>query len=324
MPLLPEVEAIIFPEIEPFNDGYLKVSDLHEIFWTSYGNPDGVPVVCLHGGPGSGMSSWHPRLFDPSKYHIILFDQRGCGQSKPFAELAENTTPHLIEDMEKLRQHLNIKAWHLFGGSWGSTLALAYAHAHPDSVLGLLIYGIFLAREKEAQMLYSPNGPAALMFPDYYQQFIEPLSEEERGNPAVSYGRLFDSADPKVKQDAVLRWSRWELSVMDMIPDDEFLKAIEDEMAFLMTHSLFEYTYFRHNGYIDAVRILDEIGDKLAGKPVYIAQGRYDLICPPITAFEVHKAIPHSELHMISLSGHTGKNLESMQTLFDLAKRLSA
>ena len=322
MPLPPDVEAVVFPENEVLDEGYLQVSDLHKIYWQTQGNPAGVPVVCLHGGPGSGMSSWNARVFDPQKYHIILFDQRGCGRSEPFAELAENTTPHLIEDMEKLRAHLNIEQWHVFGGSWGSTLALAYAHAHPDAVAGMLIYGIFLARMKEAHMLYSPHGPAALMFPDYYQQFIEPLSKDELENPAVSYGRLFESSDQSVREDAVRRWSMWELSVMDMIPDDEFLATIGDEMEFLITHSLFEYHYFKHSGFIDAEAILAEIGEKLAGKPVYLVQGRYDLICPPITAFEVHKAIPHSELHMAALSGHTGKNLCTMELLLDLAAKL--
>ena len=317
MPLSPDLETIVFPATDPYADGFLQVSDLHRIYWQAYGNKDGIPVVCLHGGPGSGMSSWHPRLFDLSKYHVILFDQRGCGRSEPFAALEDNTTAHLISDMEQLRRHFRLEDWYLFGGSWGSTLALAYADHAPQQVRGLIIYGIFLARSKEFNALLRADGPPALLYPEYYDAFISLLPPEDRAAPIEGYQKLFASSDDALRTQALRAWSHWEMRMLTLVPEEELFLPENEDLAFLETHSKFEQHYYKHNGYIDGDRLLQTIGAKLSGKPVHIVQGRYDLICPAQTAYELHNAIPHSTLTFAPTSGHSGKNPEIMQILKD-------
>lgn len=323
MPLTPELEDILHPEAEPYIDGMLKVSELHEIYYQAYGNKEGIPVICLHGGPGSGLSTWHARLFDLKKHHVILFDQRGCGQSKPFAEIKENTTPHLIEDMEKLRHHFNISDWYVFGGSWGSTLALAYADKHHEQVKGLILYGIFLARKKEYESMFTATGAAAQLYPEYYEKFLEALPLEDRSQPIKGYMKLFDGQNPKTREDALRSWSHWEMRLLDLVPFDEMFLPENEDMDFLTTHSLFERHYFESLGFIDGDQILNHIGGKLKDKPVSIVQGRYDLVCPPRTAYELHKAVPHSTLTMIPEAGHTAKNIGTMTALKEICDHLN-
>lgn len=323
MPLPEELESILYSEITPYKDGFLEVSDLHKIYWQAYGNKDGIPVICLHGGPGSGLSEWHARLFDPEVYHVILFDQRGCGRSEPHAELQENTTQHLIEDMEKLRNHFGIDDWNIFGGSWGSTLALAYADTHAGRVRNMLVYGIFLAREKEYHSMFDATGPGAQLYPEYYQAFIEHLPETMRDNPIKGYQHLFDHEDEAVRIDAYRAWSHWEMRLLALVPDEEMFLPENEDIGFLVTHSSFERHYFAYLGFIDGDGLLSTIGQKLEGKTVSIVQGRYDLVCPPSTAYELHKAIPHSTFQIAQMSGHSGKNVETMKLLFTEAKKLT-
>ncbi len=323
MPLSPELENLVYPEAAPYNDGYLKVSDLHTIYWQAYGNRNGIPVICLHGGPGSGLSEWHARLFDLSKYHVILFDQRGCGRSTPFAELRENTTAHLTADMDALRLHLNITDWNIFGGSWGSTLALAYADQYPRHVRGLVIYGIFLARQKEYHSMFAADGPAALLYPEYYEAFLSVLPAAERTNPISAYQALFDHEDDAIRSNALRAWSHWEMRLLTLIPDEDMFAPENEDMSFLTTHSRFEQHYFKHNGFIDGDALLHRIGAKLTDKSVFIIQGRYDLVCPPITAYELHRAIPHSTLKITPSSGHSGKNIETIKELMNAVHKLT-
>ena len=323
MPLSPEVEEIVYPEITPYDEGFLQVSDLHNIYWQAYGNKEGIPVVCLHGGPGSGLSEWNTRLFNPEKFQIILFDQRGCGRSTPFAELEGNTTQHLIADIEKLRELFGHKNWNVFGGSWGSTLALAYTDAHPDHVRALVVYGIFLAREKEYRSMFTASGPAAQLYPEYYEAFLGHLPKSDRDDPISGYLKLFHSDNEKTRNDAIRAWSHWEMRLLALVPDEEMFLPENEDMDFLITHSLFERHYFEHTGFIDGDSLLKNIGRKTEGKQVSIVQGRYDLVCPPETAYELHKAIPHSTLEMAATSGHSGKNLDTAKALMKAVKTLT-
>lgn len=323
MPLSPELEKIVYPEIVPYDEGFVQVSDLHKIYWQAYGNKDGIPVVCLHGGPGSGLSEWHARLYDPEKFHIILFDQRGAGKSTPHAELEENTTQHLIEDMEMLREMFGCESWNVFGGSWGSTLALAYADAHPERVRGLVVYGIFLCRESEVRDMYFSGGPPSKIYPDYFEKFLSVLPSKDRDDPVAGYKKLFTTSDQTVRQDALREWSHWEMRMLMLVPDEEMFLPENEDLEWLESHSKIERHYFEHHGFIDGNRILKEIGGKLKGKTVEIIQGRYDLICPAITAWELHKALPESRITFTPTSGHSGKNMETLRELMRAVTKLS-
>lgn len=315
MPLAPELEDIVYPASDPIQSGHLKVSDLHSIYWERHGTPDAIPVMCLHGGPGSGMSSWHARLFDPRKFDIILFDQRGCGRSTPFAELEDNTTPDLISDIEQLRTHLGFESWHVFGGSWGSCLALAYADHSPNQILSLILYGIFLCRDSEIRASFEKSGPAAQLYPDYYERFLSLLTEKDRERPIENYRKLFLSKDTTVRERALREWSHWELRLMDLVPNEALFDPDNEDMDFLTTHSLFEQHYFANLGFIDGDALLARIGSKLQNKPVHMVHGRFDLVCPASTAYEAHKAIPGSTLEIVQRAGHTGKNANTMNAL---------
>ncbi len=320
MPLSPDLEDILYVEAAPYTQGHLKVSDLHEIYWQAYGNKNGIPVLCLHGGPGSGMSSWHPRLFDLEKYHVILFDQRGCGKSTPFAELADNTTPHLVQDIEQLRAHFAIDDWHIFGGSWGSTLALAYADQHAERVKSMVLYGIFLARPSELAAITDPNGPAAQLFPEYYEKFSHMVPAANRHNLGEAYNVLFHTLSQR--EDAIRNWCHWEMRIMNLNVDESFFNTDEEDIQVMTALSLLEHHYFAQNGFINGDNILSIIGDKMKGKPVSIVQGRYDLVCPARTAYELHKAIPHSTLEIIATAGHTAKNVGTMRSLKQICSNL--
>ncbi len=312
-----------YPEIEPRESGMMKTADGHSIHWEASGNPNGAPVVFLHGGPGSGTSPWWRRLFDPDKYNIIMFDQRGAGKSTPHASLQNNTTQHLIEDIEQLRQQLDIKQWAVFGGSWGSTLALAYADAHPAAVNALVMYGIFLCRDSELRDLYYEGGLASKIFPDEFEPYISLLAPEKRANPIEGYRELFLSPDKEKAYEALDRWTRLEKRVTRLVVEEDVVKAALADPDYVLAHSLIENHYFINHGFIDGDALLKTIGAKLQGKPVHIIQGRYDMVCPFITAWELHKAVPGSTLHILPECGHSAQDPKMTAALIGVLDELN-
>lgn len=298
----------LYPDIVPYKTGMMDTGDGHSVYWEMSGDPQGIPVLFLHGGPGSGSNPHWRKLFDPQKYNIILFDQRGSGKSKPHADLSNNTTQHLVRDIEQLRQLLGIDKWAVFGGSWGSTLALAYADLHPPAVSALVMYGIFLCRDSELKDLYFEGGMASRVFPEVFAPFIELLPEHKRSNPIEGYKELFESKDPKIRRQAIDMWTRLEKKVSKLVVTEQELQAQMADPDFVISHSLIENHYFQNNGFIDGGKILKTIGAKVKDIPVHIVQGRYDMVCPFITAWELHKAIPGSRMHILEDVGHTARD----------------
>lgn len=307
----------LYPPILPYDSGFLDVGDDHRMYFEQSGNPNGAPIVFLHGGPGSGSSPWQRQLFDPDKYRIILFDQRGSGQSTPHAGLDHNTTPHLIADMEALRHNLDIEHWHIAGGSWGSTLALAYADAWPDRVLGLVLYGIFLCRPAELRDLYFDGGTASKIFPDVFEDYLNILPPDQRDDPLSGYRDLFLSADPDLRLKAIDLWTRLEKRLSALVVPAEKLQEEMSDPEFVLAHSLVENHYFRHNGFIEGAKLLESLPPKLKGKSVDLIQGRYDMVCPFKTAWELHRALPDSRLHIIEAAGHTAKEPATTSALIE-------
>ena len=292
----------LYPEIEAHKTEYLKASSLHEIYMEQSGNPDGQPIIFLHGGPGGGVDAKQRRLFDTSHYRIILFDQRGAGKSKPHAELEENTTWDLVHDMELIRKHLGIRNWIVFGGSWGSTLALAYAIKHPARVRGLILRGIFLCRKQEIDWFYQSG--ASNIFPDVWDEYLAAIPEEERGDLVKAYHKRLTSEDPKVKLDAALAWSKWEAATSRLFPSPDLIKNFERE-DLAIAFARIENHYFTNNAFFESDNFLLENVDKIQNIPGVIVQGRYDVVCPATSAWELHKAWPLSQLHLIPDAGHS-------------------
>ncbi|WP_439029265.1 prolyl aminopeptidase [Gordonia terrae] len=303
-----------YPEIEPYDSGHLDVGDGQQIYWETSGNPDGKPAVFVHGGPGGGTAPTQRRFFDPAKYRIVLFDQRGCGQSRPHiadgADLSVNTTAHLIADMERLRTHLGIDRWQVFGGSWGSTLGLAYAQTHPDRVTELVLRGIFLLRRSEIDWYY--NGGAAHIYPDLWESYLEPIPESERdGDLVEAYHRLLTSDDPAVAGAAARAWTGWEQATSYLLPrPDENTGAgsdsapeVDDAHRFDLAFATIENHYFVHHGFLNDGQLLADIG-AIAHIPGVIVQGRYDVVCPTRSAWDLHRAWPSAELHIVADAGH--------------------
>ncbi len=297
----------LYPEIQPYETGMLDVGQGYNLYWEISGNPDGEPIIFLHGGPGSGSSPWQRQMFNPEKYKIILFDQRGSGKSTPHASLQDNTTPDLVSDMEKLRTHLNIDKWHISGGSWGSTLALAYADKHADRINSVTMYGIFLCRNQELRDLYFDGGIASRIFPDVFNDYLNILPASDREDPIKGYNKLFQDGDSKLAQKAVEIWTRLEKRVSALIVPEEKLNEEMSNPDFVLAHSLVENHYFLNNGFIDGDGLLKSLPAKLDGIPVHIIQGRYDMVCPFKTAWDLHQALPNSYLHIIDNAGHTAK-----------------
>jgi proline iminopeptidase len=291
-----------FPEIEPYNKGFLKVSDLHTIYFEEAGNPQGKPVIFVHGGPGGGIDASYRRFFDPKLWRVILFDQRGCGQSTPAFELKENTTWDLVEDMEKLRTKLNIEKWSVFGGSWGSTLALAYAITHPDRVLDLTLRGIFLLREKEIKWFYQEG--ASFIFPDAWVKYLEPIPENERHDLVAAYYKHLTSPELSVRSAAAKAWSIWEGSTSKLYTDPEFIKRFGGD-DFAMAFARIECHYFINKGFFKEDGWLLKNVDKIRHIPTWIVQGRYDVVCPATSAYELHALWPESQLFIIPDAGHS-------------------
>jgi len=303
-----------FPEIETFNKGYLKVSDIHTLYYEEAGNPQGRPVVFLHGGPGGGISPDHRRYFDPKVYRIVLFDQRGSGQSTPCAELKDNTTWDLIKDTETLRQHLDIQSWVVFGGSWGSTLALAYAITHPDRVKALILRGIFLCRPSEIKWFYQEG--ASQMFPDIWDGFLKPIPQEERHDMVAAYHRRLTHADSAVRLEAAKAWSKWEAATSRLMIDPTAIEEFDDP-EFALSFARIECHYFTNNAFFPTNNYLLENVQKIRHIPGYIVQGRYDVVCPPRSAWDLHKAWPEAHFKFIADAGHAASEPGTRSALIE-------
>lgn len=296
----------LYPEIEPFETGELLVGDGHRVYWEVSGNPDGKPVVFLHGGPGSGTSAWQRRFFDPDRYRIVLFDQRGCGRSTPHASAPEAdlrfvTTSHLIGDIELLRRNLGIEAWQVFGGSWGSGLALAYAQAHPDSVTELVLRGIFTLRREELEWFY--EGGAAALFPDLWEEFIAPIPVLERSRMIEAYHRRLVDPDPEIHLPAALAWSRWEAATVTLTPDEGQLATMSDPRT-ATAFARIENHFFVNRGWWAEGQLISEV-DRIRHIPAVIVQGRHDVCTPMFTAWDLHRAWPEAEFVVVDDAGHS-------------------
>lgn len=292
----------LYPDIEPFDSGRLQVSPIHSIYYEQSGNPDGKPVVGLHGGPGAGSSPKMRRFFDPARYRIILFDQRGCGRSTPHAELRENTTWHLVQDIETLRAHLAIERWQVFGGSWGSTLALSYAQRHPDRVSELVLRGIFMLRRSELEWFY--QGGADAFYPDAWDEYLAAIPPAEHGDLMSAYYRRLTSEDARTRLEAAVAWTTWESRTSFLVPDPAHVAATRiDEFA--LAFARIESHYFVHGGFFDVDGQLLRDVDRIRAVPAVIVQGRYDVVCPMRSAWDLHRAWPESELIVVDDAGHS-------------------
>ncbi len=291
---------VLYPEIEPFETGMLDVGDGHSVYWERVGTKGGKPAVFLHGGPGGGLSPKHRRLFDPARYEVILFDQRGCGKSTPHAELESNTTWHLVADMERLREKFGFKKWLVFGGSWGSTLALAYSQTHPMRVSELVVRGIYTLSRAELDWYYQFG--VSEMFPEKWERFLEPIPAGERGNMMTAYRKLLTGSDRKKQIEAARAWSLWEGETITLLPEPQMSDQFgEDDFA--LAFARIENHYFVHGGWLRERQLLDD-AHKLEGIPGVIVHGRYDMPCPARYAWELHKGWPEAEFFLIEGAGH--------------------
>jgi proline iminopeptidase len=309
-----------YPEITPYMMGRLAVSALHNLYYEESGNPDGKPVVFLHGGPGGGSLPLYRQMFDPTRYRIILFDQRGCGQSKPHAELRENTTGDLIQDIEQLRQLLAIDQWMVFGGSWGSTLALAYAQAHPDRCTGLILRGIFLLRRREILWFYQEG--ASYLFPDAWAEYLKPIPLDERDDLVAAYYKRLTSDDPTVRSVAAKAWSIWEGSTSKLVADPDIQSRFGAD-AFAEAFARIECHYFINRGFLKSDDQLLQDCDRIQAIPTVIVQGRYDVVCPMWSAWDLHKALPQAELIVVPDAGHSMTESGIMTALLNATDRFA-
>ena len=291
-----------FEPIEPFNTFKLNVSNLHTIHVEESGNKNGKPVIFLHGGPGGGSEPIYRQYFDPNKWRIIIFDQRGCGQSTPASELTDNTTWDLVSDIEKIREHLNIDKWAVFGGSWGSTLALSYAIKYPNHCTALILRGIFMLRQKELKWFYQEG--ASFIYPDAWEKYLEPIPKNKRHDLISAYYEILTGDDKQARYKAAKAWSIWEASTSKLIQNKKSLHHFENDdvadiFARIECHYFINKGFFEYDGWI-----LDQI-DIIRNIPSVIVQGRYDVVCPMITAWELHKKWPEADFHVIPDSGHS-------------------
>ena len=293
----------LFEPFEPFETGMLKVSEIHSIYWEVSGNPEGKPVIILHGGPGGGSSPSYRRYFDKTAYRIVQFDQRGAGKSTPAACLEENTTQHSIADIEKLREMLKIEKWHtVFGGSWGSTLSLAYAEAHPDRVGHLVLRGIFLLRKSEIDFFYQEGS--SWVFPEFHEEFKNLLPPVERGNVLHNYYRRLTGTNEEEKIKFARAWTKWEMSTSHLFVDQESIDRTENDL-FITQFARIETHYFVHGGFFEKESQLLEDAHKIENIPTIIIQGRYDMVCPAKSAYDMSQKLKKCELHMIPDAGHS-------------------
>lgn len=308
----------LYPELPARVTGTLPPEDGHTVWFEESGNPDGIPVVFVHGGPGGGTQPLYRRFFDPDRYRIVLFDQRGCGRSTPHAELEHNNTWALVSDMERLREHLDIKAWVVFGGSWGSTLSLAYSQNHPDRCLAIILRGIFLLRQQELEWFYQDG--ANRMFPDAWQRYYHAIPEAERDDLLQAYYRRLTHDDPEVRIPAARAWATWEASTSKLIPSDSLVQSFEDA-KFAEAFARIEAHYFVHGGFLDHPDQLIHNVERIRHIPGFIVQGRYDVVCPPQTAWDLHRAWPEAEFHMVPDAGHSATEPGIVDRLVDATDR---
>lgn len=292
----------LYPPISPYRQDFLKVSDLHTMHFQEAGNPEGKPILFLHGGPGGGIEGVYRQYFDPKRWRIVLFDQRGCGRSTPHAELRENTTWDLVADIEKLREHLGIEKWVVFGGSWGSTLSLAYSQTHPDHVQGLILRGIFLLRRKELLWFYQEG--TSFIYPDAWEKFLAPIPEAERHDLMSAYYARLTGDDLEIRKKAGRAWALWEASTSKLIPNESLLSRF-GEGSFADAFSRIECHYFMNKGFLDHEDQLLRNVDRIRHIPAVIVQGRYDVVCPMVSAWELHCAWPEAEFIVVPDAGHS-------------------
>jgi len=304
----------LYPEIEPFRTGRLRVSDVHEIFYEEVGREGGKPVVFLHGGPGVGIMPIYRRFFDPSAYHVILPDQRGAGQSTPHAELRDNTTWHLVDDLERLRRHLGIDKWQVFGGSWGSMLALCYAIRHPESISGIILRGVCIGTQAETDWLFK-RGTSEI-YPDEWERFQATIPPAERGDMVKAYYARLTDPDEKVRLAAASAWSRWEGATMSMVPDlDDIEKFTADHMA--LSIARIECTYTLNGFFLESDNYILDNAQRFSHIPGRMVQGRFDVICPVRAAWELHKRWPASHLNIAQRGAHSPTDEEMVHLLVE-------
>ena len=302
----------LYPEIAPYDTGSLQVDDRHTLYYEQCGNPKGKPVVLLHGGPGGGCNAKMRRFHDPAKYRIVLFDQRGSGRSTPHADLVDNTTWHLVADIEALREHLGIERWQVFGGSWGSTLALAYAQTHSLRVTELVLRGIFMLRRWELQWFYQEG--ASRLFPEAWEQYVAAIPEDERDDLIAAFHRRLTSDDEATRLAAARAWSVWEGATSFLHVDQDFVTGHEDAQ-FALAFARIENHYFTHKGFFEVDDQLLRDAYRIAGIPGVIVHGRYDVVCPVQNAWDLHKVWPKAELVITPASGHSAFEAENVDAL---------
>ncbi len=313
----------LYPSLHAYQHFSLAVDDMHELYIEECGNPDGIPIVFLHGGPGAGCESYHRRYFDPDSYRIILFDQRGCGRSTPHAELQNNTTQFLLNDLEQIREFLGIEQWALFGGSWGSTLALAYAQAYRNRVSGIIVRGIYFSSRQEIRWLYQRG--TSLFFPEYWQDFLSLIPHEERDDLLQAYYKRLTGDDEVARIRAAKAWARWEGRTATLVPSDSLLDHFTDPHTALSLACI-EAHYFVNNGFLEENQLLEQAAT-LTHIPGTIIHGRYDMLCPVDNAYRLHQAWPGSKLVIVEGSGHAGSEegiisalIEATDSLIDTVK----
>lgn len=312
----------LYPAIKPFRSGFLRVSEVHEIYFEESGNPSGKPAVFLHGGPGAGTDQRMRGFFDPKRYRIVLFDQRGCGKSRPHASLVDNTTWHLVEDLERLREHLGIEKWLVFGGSWGSTLALAYAQTHPQRVTELVLRGIFLLRRWELEWFYQSPGGAAALYPDLWEQYVEPIPKSERSDMMRAYYERLTSKDPDVMAVAARAWSIWEGATSFLRMNAGYVAKFQQD-AYAAAFARIECHYFVNGGFLRTDnQLIEEIG-RIRHIPAVIVQGRYDVVCPMKSAWDLHRAWPEATLRVSPDAGHSAFEPSNLHELISATDRFS-
>jgi proline iminopeptidase len=311
----------LFPPIEPYDKGMMPVSPVHTLYYEQCGNPEGQPVVFLHGGPGGGIMPDYRRFFDPAAYRIILFDQRGSGKSTPHAGLEDNTTWHLVEDIETLREHFGVDTWHVFGGSWGSTLALAYAETHPERVRSLCLRGIFLCRPKEIRWFYQEG--TSYLFPDVWEEYEKIIPDEERGDFVSAYYRRLTGDDEEAKLAAARAWSVWEGSTSKLLFDYSMIEKFNDA-EFALAFARIECHYFMNNAFFPTDNYLIENVGKIRHIPAVIVQGRYDVVCPMVSAWELHSAWPEADLRVIPDAGHSATEPGIVDALVEATERFKS
>lgn len=311
----------LFPPIDPFETGMLNVSDVHSIYYEVSGAPNGQPVIVCHGGPGGGSTPSMRRYFDPSRYKIILFDQRGCGRSTPHASLDDNTTWRLVEDMEMIRRHLEVDAWQVFGGSWGSTLALAYAQTHPDRTLALVLRGIFTLRRQELLWFYQQG--ASWIYPDAWEAFIAPIPPAERDDMMAAYYRRLTSDDRAVQFEAAKAWSVWEGGTVSLYPSPERMTSFSND-SFAIAFARIECHYFVNGGFFDRDDQIIANMEKVRRIPGVIVQGRYDVVTPMKTAWELHQAWPEADFMLVDDAGHAASEPGIIDALVRATNKFAA